>query len=103
MPNPDGALHPGSFVDVAFDIPRTQPAVVVPAEAVLFDAEGLRVAVIGGDDTAHMAKVTIARDFGTSVELSTGLSGGERVALQPPTNLRDGQAVKPQEGGGGKG
>jgi len=99
VPNPDGALHPGSFVDVAFDIPRTHPAVVVPAEAVLFDAEGLRVAVIGGDDTAHMAKVTIARDFGTTVELSTGLSGGERVALQPPTNLRDGQAVKPQEGG----
>ena len=100
VPNPDGALHAGSFVDVAFDIPRTHPGVVVPAEAVLFDAEGLRVAVIGDDDTAHMAKVTIARDFGTSVELSTGLSGGERVALQPPTNLRDGQAVKPQEGGG---
>ena len=103
VPNPDGALHPGSFVDVAFDIPRTHPGVVVPAEAVLFDAEGLRVAVIGGDDTAHMVKVTIARDFGTSVELSTGLSGGERVALQPPTNLRDGQAVKPQDSGGDKG
>lgn len=97
VPNPDGALHPGSFVNVAFDIPRTHPAVVVPAEAVLFDAEGLRVAVIGDDDTAHMAQVMIARDFGTSVELSTGLSGGERVALQPPTNLRDGQAVKPQD------
>ena len=103
VPNPDGALHPGSFVDVAFDIPRTRPGVVVPAEAVLFDAEGLRVAVIGADDTAHMVKITIARDFGTSVELSTGLAGGERVALQPPTNLRDGEAVKPQDSGGDKG
>ena len=101
VPNPDGALHPGSFVDVAFDIPRTHPGIVVPAEAVLFDAEGLRVAVIGDDDTAHMVKVTIARDSGTSIELSTGLAGGERVALQPPTNLRDGQAVKPQDNSGG--
>lgn len=97
VPNPDGALHPGSFVDVAFDIPRAHPGVVVPAEAVLFDAEGLHVAVVADDDTAHMVKVTIARDFGTSVELATGLAGGERVALQPPTNLRDGQAVKPQD------
>lgn len=101
VPNPDGALPPGSFVDVAFDIPRTHPGVVVPAEAVLFDAEGLRVAIIGDDDTAHIVKVTIARDFGTSIELSTGLAGGERVALQPPTNLRDGQAVKPKDNSGG--
>ena len=101
VPNPDGALHPGSFVDVEFHIPRTHPGVVVPAQALLFDADGLHVAVIGDDGAAHMTKVTVARDFGTSVELATGLAGGERVALQPPANLRDGQAVKPQDNAGG--
>ena len=74
---------------------------VVPAQALLFDADGLHVAVIGDDGAAHMTKVTVARDFGTSVELATGLAGGERVALQPPANLRDGQAVKPQDNAGG--
>ncbi len=101
VPNPDGALHPGSFIDVAFNIPRTHASVIVPAEAVLFDAEGLHVAVIGDDDKAHMVKVTIGRDFGTTVELITGLSGGERVALQPPANLADGQEVKPQDNNAG--
>jgi hypothetical protein len=48
-----------------------------------------------------MVKVTIGRDFGTTVELITGLSGGERVALQPPANLADGQEVKPQDNNAG--
>lgn len=97
VPNKDGLLHPGSFVDVAFDVPRTHPGVVVPSEAVLFDADGLHVAVIGDDGKAHMVKVTVARDFGTSVELASGLSGGERVALQPPANLTEGQEVQPRD------
>jgi len=93
--NPDHLLHPGLYAEVTFDIPRTHPGVVVPSEAVLFDGSGLHVDVIDGDDRVHVQKISIFRDFGTSVELADGLKGGERLALQPPAGTTDGQAVQP--------
>ena len=95
--NPEHLLHPGLFTEVTFDIPRTHPGVVVPSEAVLFDSSGLHVDVIDSDNRVHMRKITIYRDFGTSVELREGLKGGETVALQPPAGMEDGQIVQPSK------
>jgi multidrug efflux pump subunit AcrA (membrane-fusion protein) len=102
VPNPDGALRPGLFVNVAFAIPRQAPGVVVPDEALVFNAAGLRVATVQPDDTVKFQPVTIYRDFGTSAELRDGLKGGEVLVLSPPTDLADGAKVqvsgpKPQE------
>ena len=94
--NPDGILRPGLYVTVDIGVPRTAPGVTVPAEAIMFNAQGLRVAVVRPDDTVHMQDVTIYRDFGTSVELHAGLQGGEAVVLSPPVELADGGHVKRQ-------
>lgn len=94
VPNPDGALRPGLYVSVDFAIPRTAPSVVVPTEALLFNGEGLRVAVVDEQNHVHMRTVTVYRDFGTSLELRDGLQGGERVALTPPADIVEGQQVK---------
>ena len=96
VPNGDGRLRPGLYVTVVISIPRERPGVVVPDEAVLFNGQGLRVAVVDKDDTVHMQDVTIARDLGTTVELRDGLNGGERVALSPPVDLVDKEKVKVQ-------
>ncbi len=96
VPNDDGRLRPGLYVTVVISIPREHPGVVIPDEAVLFNGQGLRVAVVDKDDTIHMQDVTIARDFGTTVELRDGLNGGERVALSPPVDLVDKEKVKVQ-------
>ena len=93
--NPDRLLHTGLYVNVTFEIPRPHPGMVVPSDAVLFDADGVHVMVVGEDNRVHMQPVTIYRDFGTSVELSSGLQGGERLALRPPVDLREGQEIKP--------
>jgi len=92
--NPDGTLRPGLFVNVAFSIPRQAPAVVVPDEALVFNANGLQVATVGPDSTVRFRKVNIYRDFGTSAELRDGLDGGETLVLSPPTELTDGSKVK---------
>ncbi len=92
--NPDGILRPGLYVTVQIGIPRTAPGVVIPSEAILFNGKGLRVATVGDDGVAHMHDVTIYRDFGTTVELRSGLSGGESVILTPPPTLEDGGKVK---------
>jgi HlyD family secretion protein len=94
VPNPDGTLKPGLYVSVTFAVPRTAPAVVVPAEAVLFNADGLRVATVDGEGRIAMHDVTVYRDFGTTLELRSGLKGDERVALSPPADIKDGQKVK---------
>jgi RND family efflux transporter MFP subunit len=93
IPNPTGELRPGMFVRLVLDIPRVRPHVNVPAPAILFGAQGPRVAVVGKDGVIRIAPIVIARDYGTSVDVEEGLSGNEQVALDPPVDLRDGRKV----------
>jgi len=95
VPNPDGALPSGVYCSVELHIPRKIPSLVVSADAIIFDAQGLRVAVIQ-NDVVHMRKVTIARNFGTQVEVSDGLKDGDQVILNPSVNLADGSKVQAQ-------
>jgi multidrug efflux pump subunit AcrA (membrane-fusion protein) len=67
----------------------------VPADAIIFDAQGVRVAAIE-NGVVHMRKVTIARDFGTQVEVSDGLKDGDQVILNPSVNLAEGNKVQAQ-------
>ena len=95
VPNPDGALRAGLYVSVTLQVPRSQPAISVPAEALLFNQHGMQVATAEGDK-AKLHDVSIFRDHGTSVDLKEGLSGGERVVLSPPATLEDGAKIKEQ-------
>jgi HlyD family secretion protein len=94
VPNPDGALRAGLYVNVDFSIPRQAPTVVVPAEALLFNGDGLRVATVDDTGRVHMHNVSVYRDYGTTLELREGLQGGERVALTLPADITEGQQVK---------
>ena len=67
-------------------------ASIVPADAVVFDQNGLHVAVVE-NGTARMQKITIARDFGTEVEVRDGVKPGDQVILNPMVNLADGAKV----------
>ena len=68
----------------------------------LFDDHGLRVATLDGKDHVKFKTVTIARDFGDSVEIGSGLAPTDRVIDTPPDGLADDDAVKisppPQQG-----
>ena len=91
--NNDGTLHPGLYVTVEIGIPRTAPGITIPGEALIFNGQGLRVAVVGDGGVVHMRDVSIYRDFGTKIELRGGLKGGETVVLSPPVTLEDGGKV----------
>jgi RND family efflux transporter MFP subunit len=98
VPNPDGALSPGIYCTVELLIPRKTPSMIIPADAVVFDENGLHVAVVK-DGAAHLQKITIARDFGTEVEVHDGVKPGDQVILNPMVNLAEGSKVaarKPQ-------
>ncbi|HEY0910078.1 MAG TPA: efflux RND transporter periplasmic adaptor subunit [Bradyrhizobium sp.] len=92
VPNPDGALSPGIYCTVELYIPRKTPSMIIPADAVVFDQDGLHVAVVR-NGTAHLQKITIARDFGTEVEVHDGVKVGDQVILNPMVDLADGSKV----------
>jgi RND family efflux transporter MFP subunit len=93
LPNPDGALAPGVYCTVELKVPRQAPSFVVPAEAIIFNRNGLQVAVVN-DGKAEIRKLRVTRDFGTWVEADTGVKAGEKVILNPPVTLADGDKVQ---------
>jgi RND family efflux transporter MFP subunit len=93
LPNPDGALVPGSYVQAAFSL-HTQGVSQVPAAALVFGVSGPKVAIVGSNDTVEFRNVSIARDNGSVVELASGVGPGEKVALNISSQIADGQKVR---------
>ena len=96
LANDDLALLPGMYVQVAFHLKPTS-FVQVPASAMLFRAAGPQVAVIDSNGTVKFQDVTIARDNGNFVELASGLSAGDRVALNISNQIAEGDRVTVRE------
>jgi RND family efflux transporter MFP subunit len=90
--NPDGVLTPGLYCTVELHIPRKTRSLLVPASAIIFDQNGMQVAVVK-DGAAHIQKITVARDLGTSLEVREGVSAGDEVILNPPVTLENGDKV----------
>ncbi|MGF7149270.1 RND family efflux transporter MFP subunit [Sphingomonas zeicaulis] len=91
--NRDGALKPGAFAQVRFDVPTTG-GMRLPGSAVLYSNSGPTVAVVGGDGRVTVKPITISRDEGNVVEVATGLAAGDRVIDTPPDAIRTGDVVK---------
>jgi RND family efflux transporter MFP subunit len=95
IPNPDGALTPGIYCMIELRIPRRTPSLSVPADAIIFNRNGMQVAVVK-NGKAEIRKVNVKRDLGTRVEVDSGIKAGEQVILNPPVTLADGSKVQPR-------
>jgi RND family efflux transporter MFP subunit len=93
IPNPDGALRPGIYCTVEFHIPSRTPSLSVPADAIVFNRNGLQVAV-ATNGKAEFHKVRVTRDLGTRVEVDSGIKPGDQVILNPPVTLANGSVVR---------
>ncbi|SAL10350.1 RND transporter MFP subunit [Caballeronia peredens] len=92
--NQDGALMPGAYAELHLSLASATPELQLPASALLFRPDGVTVAVLGSDGRAKLKKVTIGRDFGIYVEISTGLNANDRVIDNPSDSIRDGEALR---------
>ena len=95
--NPDGKLWPGTFATVRFDLPPDSRVMEIPTSALLFQSAGLQVAVVGPDDRVSLKSVQVGRNFGTTVEVLSGITVDDRIIDSPPYSILDGQRVKPVE------
>jgi RND family efflux transporter MFP subunit len=92
VPNTEHALSAGLYCRVELRIPRKTPSMIVPSEAIIFNRDGLSVAVVE-NGVVHIRSITSVRDFGTSVEVSAGVAAGDNVILNPQVDLADGRKV----------
>jgi RND family efflux transporter MFP subunit len=91
--NPDSTLAPGIYCTVVLHIPRKTPSLLVSADAIIFNRNGMQVAVVSGGK-AELRKVNVKRDLGTRVEVDSGIKAGDQVILNPPVTLVDGSKVR---------
>src|SRR5262249_10998653 len=92
--NASGALLPGAYAEVHLKLAASAPALIIPVNALLFRSEGLRVGVVRHDDTAELIPVTLGKDYGTEVEVVSGLAEGDAVIASPPDSLTSGATVR---------
>jgi len=99
--NPKGELFPGAYVEVHFKLPVSAASLRLPANTVLFRSAGLQVAVVGADHHVKLQNVVQGRDFGSTIEVLSGVKAGDSVVLNPPDSLVDGAEVRvvPRSGG----
>jgi RND family efflux transporter MFP subunit len=93
IPNPDGTLTPGTYCMIELHIPRKTPSLSVPADAIIFNRNGMQVAVVN-NGKAELRKVKVKRDLGTRVEVDSGIKAGDQVILNPPVTLVNGSKVQ---------
>ncbi|NLP62913.1 efflux RND transporter periplasmic adaptor subunit [Paraburkholderia sacchari] len=92
--NADGALIPGAYAQVHLALSTATPSLEVPVSALLFRPDGVTIAVVDAHDKVRLRQVSIGRDFGTYIEIATGLAPTDRVINNPGDAIANGQSVR---------
>jgi hypothetical protein len=87
-------LLPGAYSQVHIVLANGRPALDLPVSALLFRPNGVTVAIVDSADHTQLETVTIGRDFGTHVEVTTGLVATDRVINNPGDAITAGEAVR---------
>jgi multidrug efflux pump subunit AcrA (membrane-fusion protein) len=95
-PNPDYQLLPGMYATVNFGVQSPDPPVRVPATALIVRADGPQVAIVTGDQRVHYQKVVIGRDYGSQLDIISGLEPGATVIVNVSDGLQEGAQVHTQ-------
>ena len=91
--NKDGVLTAGLYGILHLQVRRSNPVVLIPSQAVIFNKDGLSAAVVS-NGKVKLRKLELEADNGVNVEVRIGLRPGDRVILSPPANIADGMRVQ---------
>jgi RND family efflux transporter MFP subunit len=92
--NPTGELLPGAYAEVHLAVPSGAPTFILPVSALIFRAQGLQVGVVKDGNRAQLANIILGRDFGSEVEVVSGLQADDQVIINPPDSLISGEEVR---------
>ena len=104
--NAESTLRPGMYADVKLHLERDHPPLIIPTSALIIQATGPRVAVLGAEQKVRFQAVELGRDYGATVEIVRGIEPGDQVITSPPDGLSESSVVRiaptPAPAGGGK-
>lgn len=92
--NPAGILLPGAYAQVHLKLSSAAPSMILPVNALLFRSEGLRAGVVRDGNIAHLVPIVLGNDYGTEVEVVSGIAPDDNVIINPPDSLTDGAPVR---------
>jgi RND family efflux transporter MFP subunit len=91
--NPTGTLLTGSYAEVHLAVPSQASTFLLPVNTLLFRSEGLQVGIVR-DGKVVLSAVTPGHDFGSQIEIVSGLKPDDQVIVNPPDSLVTGQQVQ---------
>jgi RND family efflux transporter MFP subunit len=92
--NATGELLPGAFAQVHLTLAAKTPSLVLPVNSLLFRAEGLQAGVVREGGKVELMPIVIGKDYGTEVEVVSGLRETDNVIVNPPDSLATGTVVR---------
>jgi RND family efflux transporter MFP subunit len=96
VPNPSGRLMPGTYAEAHIRVPVPVRSMLIPGGAVLYQSAGPQVAVVNQASQVELRSVALGRDFGTSIEITSGINPGDSIIASPPDYLVNGMKVSIQ-------
>jgi RND family efflux transporter MFP subunit len=91
--NPTGKLMPGAYAEAHLHVLLPVRSMLIPGGAVLYQAAGPQVAVVNQAGQVELRKVALGRDFGSSIEITTGINANDSIISSPPDYLVNGMKV----------
>ncbi len=92
--NATGELLPGAFAQVHLTLSSKAPSLVLPVNSLLFRAEGLQAGIVREGGKVELVPIVIGKDYGTEVEVVSGIQEGDSVIVNPPDSLSTGSVVR---------
>lgn len=93
VPNKKNEILAGSYAQVRFNEAADTQVLTISDNALIFRAQGMQVAAVDDHNVVHLKSVTLGRDTGNTVELLSGVEAKDRLILNPPDSIADGQTV----------
>jgi multidrug efflux pump subunit AcrA (membrane-fusion protein) len=95
VPNTAGLLLPGMYAQVDFTTARAEPPLLIKGDALVVRSNGPQVAIVEPDHTIHFQTVTFGRDYGDKIEILSGLTAGQQLAVNPGDSIQEHAKVTP--------
>jgi RND family efflux transporter MFP subunit len=93
VPNPTGKLMPGAYAEAHLHVALPVQSMLVPGGAVLYQAAGPQVAVVNQAGQVELHNVALGRDFGSTIEITSGIAASDSIIASPPDYLVNGMKV----------
>lgn len=95
LDNPHNTLLPGAYIEAHFQQHPASGAVAMPANALIFNAQGTFMAVVLSNNTVHLQPIIVGKNFGRGLEVTQGLNPKQLVIISPPDDITEGTHVLP--------